>query len=451
MRIVIDMQGAQLDKNPRGIGRYAVCMARAIIANKKQHEIILMLNAEFPHSAAQLHAEFEALLPSDQIVVWEPIFSSQKKYLKTKWRIHVDDCYREAFIASLKPDLVYLVSFFGSSHAGFHCTIGYFPRSYPVVATLHDLIPLSFPELYLDPYPWSKEPYMTQIENLKKADAWLTISDFSAEEGVRLLGLDPERVYNASEGSDAFFHPFKLSDSDARSLLERFGIQDQFLMYVGGADPRKNLPRLIQAYAKVDQRLRKHCQLVIAGGISSSIQKQLSKTMMQSGLKQSEVVFAGYLSDEELRSLYLLTQAFVFPTLSEGFGLPALEAMSCGTAVIASGCSSLTEVIANPDAYFDPYSIDSMTAKMTHILTDEKFRQNLISSGLEQAKKFSWDESGKRALAFFEELQKSAQFSTMENPDLTDELISRFVWDNYPPTSQELMVIAKALDKFARV
>jgi hypothetical protein len=111
MRIVIDMQGAQLDKNPRGIGRYAVCMARAIIENKAQHEIILLLNAEFPGSSTQLRAEFEKLLPSDQILDWEPVFSSQKKYLKTKWRIHVDNCYREAFIASLKPDLLYLMSF----------------------------------------------------------------------------------------------------------------------------------------------------------------------------------------------------------------------------------------------------------------------------------------------------------------------------------------------------
>jgi glycosyltransferase involved in cell wall biosynthesis len=110
--------------------------------------------------------------------------------------------------------------------------------------------------------------------------------------------------------ADAFFHPMKLSLSEAANIREKFGIRDRFLLYVGGADPRKNLPRLIQAYAKLDQDLRAHYQLVIAGWISSGIQKQLRATMIRSGLSESEVIFAGYLSDEELRSLYLLTQAF---------------------------------------------------------------------------------------------------------------------------------------------
>jgi glycosyltransferase involved in cell wall biosynthesis len=175
---------------------------------------------------------------------------------------------------------------------------------------------------------------------------------------------------------------------------------------------------------------------VIAGKLPASI---FPKT------DSDRIVLTGYIDDETLRSLYSLSTAFVFPTLAEGFGLPALEAMSCGTAVICSGGSSLVEVVNNPQAYFDPYSIESIAAKMKQVIEDPEFRAELISKGTEQAKQFSWASSAEKALIFLEQVRERYPQTDVSSPDPVDCLIKQIAVLKRRPTEQELFALTRAI------
>ena len=141
-------------------------------------------------------------------------------------------------------------------------------------------------------------------------------------------------------------------------LHHKLGITKPFILYTGGADPRKNLKRLLQAYAKLSPTQKEAHQLVLAGRIDSSEMPELTKTVQGNGLRLEDIIFADYISDDELQTLYYTCKLFVLPSWHEGFGLPALEAMKSGAAVIGSNTSSIPEVIQNPQALFDPLSVE---------------------------------------------------------------------------------------------
>jgi glycosyltransferase involved in cell wall biosynthesis len=177
-------------------------------------------------------------------------------------------------------------------------------------------------------------------------------------------------------------------------------------MYAGGADDRKNLHRLIQAFSNLpDQILEKH-QLVLAGKMPIARVQSLRKNAKKCGLKASKLIFTGYVSDEELSILYSNCKIFVFPSLHEGFGLPPLEAMNYGAIVIASNTTSLPEVVGNPEALFDPLSVESISQKLMQSLTDNAFRDRALLHGAEQVKLFSWDKSAKLAILAMEHVSK---------------------------------------------
>ncbi|SFA85209.1 Glycosyltransferase involved in cell wall bisynthesis [Azotobacter beijerinckii] len=173
-------------------------------------------------------------------------------------------------------------------------------------------------------------------------------------------------------------------------------------MYTGGIDHRKNIEGLIRAYAKLPVSSRETHQLAIVCSIRSEDRTRLERLAKQHGLAPNELVLTGFVPEEDLVALYNLCKVFVFPSWHEGFGLPALEAMACGRAVIGANTSSLPEVIGCDEALFDPLDDDSIAKKLEQVLTDEGFRQALERHGIEQAKNFSWDKSAKLAIRALE-------------------------------------------------
>jgi glycosyltransferase involved in cell wall biosynthesis len=178
------------------------------------------------------------------------------------------------------------------------------------------------------------------------------------------------------------------------------------LLYSGGADERKNLLGLIQAYAALPSITRKEYQLVFAGKMPQGEIAHLKEQAHLAGLLPEELVFTGYVSDDELIQFYNLCKLFVFPSWHEGFGLPALEAMACGAPVIGSNTTSLPEVIGMVDALFDPLDVSAITRKIQQSLVDEAFRLRLQAHGRLQIKRFSWDATAKRAIAAWESIPK---------------------------------------------
>ena len=406
MRIVIDMQGAQTESRFRGIGRYTLSFAQAIVHNGGEHDILLALNGLFPETIEPIRAAFNGLLPQENIRVWHAPGPVAEEHSDNDARREVAELIREAFLASLQPDIIHLSSLFEGYVDDAVTSIGRFDQTIPVSVSLYDLIPLLNPDQYLKSNPRYQAYYERKINHLMCASSLFSISEFSQEEGREYLDVVPERVINVSTAIEDCFYPLELSEADATKVTEKFNITQPFVLYTGGADERKNLPRLIQAYAALSSPLRTSHQLLFAGKMPEGNIAEFKHLAKSAGLKSFDLCFTGYITDEELIQLYNLCELYVFPSWHEGFGLPALEAMACGAVVIGANTTSLPELIGLEAALFDPMDVTTITAKMSQALQDNDFRATLRQNGLQQAKKFSWDNSAKLAIEAFEKTYK---------------------------------------------
>jgi glycosyltransferase involved in cell wall biosynthesis len=235
-----------------------------------------------------------------------------------------------------------------------------------------------------------RDYYQSKLEEAKKADLFLAISEYSRKEAEEYLGVPENRVVNISSAAEVEFWKPENDGSLINATLLRLGIKSAFLLYApGGFDYRKNLDRLFEAYALLPPRMRASHQLVIASKLDPGRREILNQSMASCGLNAEEVVLTDYVSDEELKHLYSSCFAYVFPSLHEGFGLPALEAMSCGAPVIASNRTSIPEVVGMNEALFDPTSARSIADKIMEVIRDEEFRKRLLAHAVSQRKKFS--------------------------------------------------------------
>ena len=217
-------------------------------------------------------------------------------------------------------------------------------------------------------------------------------------------------VVNISTAADSMFRPY----APEAGLLQRAGVSRPFVMYTGGPDRRKNIDGLIKGWALLPAAIRRSHQLMVVCRLSDGHQASLRALAAQCGMSGDELILPGFVSDDDLLGLYNLAKLFVFPSWHEGFGLPVLEAMACGTAVLAANTSSLPEVVGWSDALFDPMDPAAIAAAMKRALTDDGFRASLGSHGLQRARLFSWEATARRALHAFEAL--AGRSSSVEEP-----------------------------------
>ncbi len=398
MRIVIDMQGAQTTgSRNRGIGRYTLSLVQALVRQRGAHEILIALNGLFPESIAPIRAAFEGQLPPHHIHVWHAPGPVGMLSEANAWRRASAELLREAFLQNLEPDFVLVTSLFEGLADDFIGSIGKLGGDVPTAVILYDLIPLIQREVYLSSAA-VEQWYETRLDSLRRADLLLAISESSRQEGMRYLDFPPGACVTISTAADPHFRPQTVSADVEAALRSRLGLHGAFLMYTGGIDHRKNIEGLVRAYARLSTALRAHHQLAIVCSIQPQHRSTLEALARDRGLAPDELVLTGFVSEDDLTSLYNLCTAFVFPSWHEGFGLPALEAMSCGRAVIGAGTSSVPEVIGRADALFDPYDEAAMADKIAQVLGDPAFRVELERHGLEQARRFSWDASARTAL-----------------------------------------------------
>lgn len=202
MRIVIDLQGAQTESRFRGIGRYTLSFAQAIVRNRGEHEVILALSALTPDTIETIRAAFDDLLPQENIRVWYAPGPVRECEPGNQGRCETAELIREAFLASLKPDVIHVTSLFEGYIDDAVTSIGRFDRTTPVTVSLYDLIPLLDPELYLKPDPGYAQYYQRKVEYLKKASAYLAISETAAREVTQVLALGGASVVNIAPTSD---------------------------------------------------------------------------------------------------------------------------------------------------------------------------------------------------------------------------------------------------------
>lgn len=402
MRIVIDMQGAQSSSRPRGIGRYALQFAKAFVQiAQPNHEVLFALNGAFNDSLDWLELELAGLLVKKQFRIFRPVSPCHALDESNAWRRRTSGLLYENFIATLKPDFLIITSLFEGQGDDAVSSIGQLERDYHVAVVLHDLIPLLNPKTHLDS-DLRKKWYYHNINSLRHSDLFLTNSVSSKREALAYLSWPAKHTSVVYAAADSYFKLLNLSSENVSKCLFNLNINKPFVMFAGAFDPHKNVKRLIAAFANLPIFVRSKHQLVLVHSIDEGTRKHLVAFAAEQGLEEAQLVFPGWVSDEDLVALYNTCALFVLPSLHEGFGLPALEAMACGAPTLASNTTSLPEVVGWDEALFDPLDVNDMARKIEQALTDATFRQALREHGLRQSKKFSWQSTAQRALEALE-------------------------------------------------
>jgi glycosyltransferase involved in cell wall biosynthesis len=229
--------------------------------------------------------------------------------------------------------------------------------------------------------------------SIKRARKIITVSHSSEKDILNIFGLKKSKVSVIYAAADESFCPGYVQE-DISGIKKKYGIKDDFILSVATMRPNKNIRRLLEAFNILKTRYHIPHQLVLVGTINP-------------GLKISgrqDIVLAGHVPAADLPLLYSAASLFVLPSIFEGFGLPAVEAMSCGTPVAASAVTSLPEIIQDAGLFFDPFNTEDMAKTIYRLLSDEELRKRLSAKGLERARQFSWRQAASETLAVFEGL-----------------------------------------------
>jgi glycosyltransferase involved in cell wall biosynthesis len=371
MGVVFDVQGIQSRTfGERGVARYLVELTAAIERWFPNAVDRYLINPDLPVARA-----LDLLPPPHRMGTVDDISASNGVY-------HLGSAF--------EPDV---------------SIDGLWPRAarpLRLVVTLYDLIPELFPETYLTD-PRTRRWYRTRLGLVRGADRLLAISRATAADAAERLGLPSNRIVVVGAAASSRFEP---PPSREAALAEVRGampdIEPEFLLYTGGIEPRKNIDRLLAAYAGLAEELKRKHQLVIVCRVLPEERARLEETLRGLGVA-GRVHFTGYVTDQQLVSLYGATALFVFPSLYEGYGLPMAEAAACGAAVVASNTSSLVELVLDEGARFDPYDIESIRSTVARCLTEPQLLEHLRRPGLYALD--SWREVARRTVAVYEELE----------------------------------------------
>ncbi|GHU53213.1 glycosyl transferase family 1 [Clostridia bacterium] len=257
------------------------------------------------------------------------------------------------------------------------------------IATVHDMAVHRFPETVR-----AKTKYMlfaSLKKSFKRADMILTVSEFSKREILRFYDYPEEKIRVVYNGVDLRKYNPQIGGEKIDETKAKYGLPEEYILYLGTLEPRKNIERLIDAYARVKANVP---PLVLAGG-KGWLYKGIFEKVKSLNLEKN-VIFTGYIDGTDKPALYAGAMFFVFPSLYEGFGLPPLEAMACGTPLLVSNAASMPEVCGDCAVYTDPESVSEIAEGLKRLSGDKLLRNSLSAAGLSRAKLFDWDESARQ-------------------------------------------------------
>jgi len=269
----------------------------------------------------------------------------------------------------------------------------------PSVVSFMDLSFLRFPGAFNR----GNRLYLASMARVavRRASHLLAISEHTRQDLIHLLGAPPERVTVTYCGVDASFRP--LDTATVQAYRQHRGLPERFILYVGTLEPRKNIPRLLEAYALL--RRRGQPPPLVLAGPRGWRHAAIDACVAALGLGDA-VRFLGYVPAAELPLCYNAADVFVYPSLYEGFGLPPLEALACGTPVVASNAASLPEALGNAALLVDPRNPAALAEALEAALTDTALRERLRAAGFAQARRFSWRRTAEETLAVYHRVQQ---------------------------------------------
>lgn len=380
MKIGID---SRLLHNPTGIGRYTRSLFYEYTHRHSFDPDTFILFSDRPmFTDQQLECEENSLKNSKTVIA-----PCQRRILWTNWSL-------PPLLRQHKIDVYHGV-------CNFELPLRKVCR---YVVTIHDLVPLFFPELVPKKHLLFFRVFMKRVAHT--ADAVITDSEHSKHDIIQHLKIPEDNIRVIYLGYNQHYQ--RVQDQRLiADVLAYYGIRQPYLLFVGIIEPKKNLERLVQAYTLLqkDAIITKDTQLVIAGG-EGWFSERLYRKVQESELTQ-QIVFPGFIPDEHLPALYSGAALFVFPSIYEGFGLPVLEAMSCGVPVVTSNVSSLPEIAGEAGFLVDPRQPETIARGIAAVLSDLQLQEQMQAKGYRQAQKFSWQRTAEETYRVYQEVYEN--------------------------------------------
>jgi glycosyltransferase involved in cell wall biosynthesis len=377
MRIGIDIRSLQNDSRDRGIGTYSRCLIKALLSSDKKNEYVFFTfnNQPLPDilkEAPFRHVKVRGVTARRKRFVW---VTGQARFPFATAKEKLD----------IFHSLEYIVAVFSRSRK---------------VITVHDFINKEF-EAYKRRNGILRKTYFYLIDRtLERADKIIAVSEYTKQKIISSLKVKEDKVKVVYQGVDEGFRP--LADKlCAEQVLKKYNIHNDFFLYVGVIDYHKNIDGLIRAFSRMKS---KEAQLVLAGTKNdlkylAHVEGLISKLNLK-----LRVHLLGFVPKDDLVILNNAAKAAVSVSFYEGFGLPVLEAMSCAKAVIASGNTSMREIVRDAGILVDPYNTEEITHAMDRLLSDNQLNAALAAKCYKRSKQFSWDKAASETLGVYKEL-----------------------------------------------
>lgn len=270
----------------------------------------------------------------------------------------------------------------------------------PQILAVHDLAYLHYPDFIPWYHLWFYKLYQKKF--LLKAKHIVTVSEFSKQDIISNFKIPIDKINVIANGVRNNFKPLSYEQKD--NIKNEYALGNEYFLAVGGIHPRKNIMQLLKSFSQFKKWQQSNMKLVIAGRLAWQYETFIEK--LKSYKYRNDVVLTGYINDDTLADLMGSAYALVYPSLFEGFGVPIIEAMQSGTAVITSNTSSMPEIGGDAVLYANPNDVDDLAKQMMLIYKDEKLRTALIEKGFVQAKQFSWDVSAVKLWELIEIIAK---------------------------------------------
>jgi glycosyltransferase involved in cell wall biosynthesis len=358
MRIGIDASGAAKPKRT-GIGRYVVSLVEGILRTAPGDEVVLAVRL----SRIRMRRHFLRAAGARIRLFQEPF---------TGWMRRELDLFHG-------PDLRLPAT-----------------APVPLVATIHDAFSLTSDVFSRESHRRKRIPLYRDA--LRRAAAVITVSEASRARLCEALGIDEDRVRVVPLGVDSRFRTHAPEEVDA--VRRRHALPDSYVLYVGQVSRRKNLPRLVEAFGRVAAG-RSDLHLILAGRPTYGAEETFA--VQKSSPVRDRIRLTDHFPDDDLPALYAGAEAVVLPSLDEGFGLPAIEGMACGTPVVVSTAGALPEVAAGAAETFEAENTDQLEAALRRILEDEDLRRSLRERGIRRAAELTWDRCAEETLGVYRE------------------------------------------------
>jgi glycosyltransferase involved in cell wall biosynthesis len=389
MRLWIDGQCLQTSSRFRGIGRYVQELARGLVRDHPEIDISISFNAALPEEGIAARDLVAAWIKPGNIHVWHGVAEGGEAPFGYTARRQLSELALAHHVACLQPDIALSTSPFEGVGDPAVPLLPLSSQNFPVGCIFYDAIPFRFRSKYLSHDSVSRY-YDRRLSLHRKFDFMLAISEFSQREAEDLIPGVPVATIYAGVSEEFLKLTQRLGQSTKIALREP---RENYLLYVGALDWRKNVARVVEAFALLPTSLKNDVKLYLTGDAPEQMKLDISELWKRLKLPEQNLKMLGHVSDAALVELYVRARAVIQPSLMEGFGLTALEAMSCGAPVIAASAGALPEVVSLAESLFNPEDPQDISLRIAQVCTDDALADALVAHGLKQAKKYNWKRS----------------------------------------------------------